>query len=112
MMKTHTQLHNDFSRFNESSRRNQWISLLIKLDATKGAKTTMPKAQTKLIMLVTTYRRLYEFVFRATTSIQHVYPFQYPSQVTDVCTCITDHGATQGTRNPRAKFQSAPAQGC
>src|SRR2546421_7496164 len=112
MMKTHTHLHNDFRRLNESSRRNQWVALLIKLDAPKGAKTTMTIAQIQLILLVTAHCWLYEFIIGAAASIQHVYPLQYLPQVPGMRTCIADYAAPQGTRNARTKFQSAPAQWC
>src|SRR5207248_2974737 len=102
--------HNDFRRFDQSSRRNQWITLLIKLDAAKGAKTTIPVAQIELVMLIVPHYRGYQFLLGATTSIQHVYPFQYLPEVAGVRACITDHTTTEGAGDARAKFESPPAK--
>src|SRR5438876_8128484 len=109
----YAQLHNDFRWFNQSTRRNHRVAPLIKLDATQHARTTVPVAQVKFIMLVASYQGYTELVLGATgstTSIQYFYPLQYLRHVAIVRTCITNDPSAQCSRYPRSKLQSSPAK--
>src|SRR5579871_207288 len=103
-MKTHTQLHNNFRRFDQATRRDERIALRIELDAPACAKAAMTIAQIQLGVQVSPHVRRSNSVFVATPCVQHLDPLQDLAQIAVVRPRVTDDATSQCSRYARPKL--------
>src|SRR5215467_1502456 len=103
-VKTYSQLHDNFTRFDKRTRSNQGIATLIELDATVGAETTMTIGQVQLIVLVTPYRWHRWLTFEVAARVQHFDPLQHLAQVAVMRARVADHAAAKRPRNAWAEL--------